>query len=164
MRHPILALVAVAACTQASPTDPLPLATEPQANASAATPVVYNTQLRPENEIRTTPDDPVESGARGHAQIKLFGDNTVEFKITVQNPGSETFVAGHIHQAPAGINGPIVVDLLGAIAESGELLKLEGTVAAAPEVADAIRADPAGFYVNLHTTIDPQGAVRGQLP
>jgi hypothetical protein len=162
MRLTIFALGALAACTQASVTEPLSLAVG--ANASASAPIVFNTQLRPENEIRTLPDDPVESAARGHAQIKLFADNTVAFKITVHNPGAEIFILGHIHQAPLGVNGPIVVNLLGTISQSGELIKLEGTVAAPPDIAAAIRSDPAGFYVNLHTTIDPQGAVRGQLP
>jgi CHRD domain len=164
MRLPIFALVALAACTEASLTEPPVLPAHVGAIASIGAPLVFNTQLRPENEIRTTVDDPVESVARGHAQVKLFADNTLGFKITVQNPEGETFILGHIHQAPAGINGPIVVDLLGTISESGGLIKLEGTVAVLPAVATAIRSGPAGFYVNLHTTIDPQGALRGQLP
>jgi hypothetical protein len=155
-----LSLVMLGACTEASVMEPPNLAT----HARIVDPIVFNTQLRPATEVRTDLVDPVESVARGHAQIKLFPDNTVRFKITVQNPGAETFILGHIHQAPVGINGPIVVDLLGSISESGTLLKLEGTEPLSADLAAAIRADPAGFYVNLHTTADPQGAVRGQLP
>jgi hypothetical protein len=162
MRTTVLSLVILAACAgETSITDPPALA-----RAGLGTPVVFNTQLQPGNEIRTAPvTDPVESIARGHAQIKLFPDNTLTFKITVQNPGTETFILGHIHQAPVGINGPIVIDLLGAISQSGTLIKLEATLPPIPaDLAAAIRADPSGFYVNLHTTLDPQGAVRGQLP
>jgi len=33
----------------------------------------------------------------------------------------------------------------------------------AAEVIESIQNDPAGWYVNVHTTLDPGGAVRGQL-
>ena len=48
------------------------MATQTEANASAAMPVVYNTQLCPENEIRTTARVPSEDrffrgrGVRSH--------------------------------------------------------------------------------------------------
>jgi CHRD domain len=164
MRTAILTLVTLAACSDASVTDPASPNARAGANASSNAPVVFNTQLRPDNEVRTTAEDPVQSTARGPAQIKLFADNTLEFKITVQNPAGETFILGHIHQAPVGVNGPIVVNLLGTISESGTLLKFEGTRDVPADIAAALRENPAGFYVNLHTTIDPTGAMRGQLP
>src|SRR5215510_2308127 len=51
------------------------------------------------------------STAKGHTQIKVRTDGTIEFKTQILNRGHETFVAGHIHQAPAGTAGPIVVPL-----------------------------------------------------
>lgn len=159
---PSLALLlplAVAACTESPTTS----ADDPSL-VSAATPTVFNTQLRPENEIRTDETDPVESVAFGHVQLKLLSDNTVSFKITVNNPEQEVFVAGHIHQAPVGVNGAIVVPLFEGASFDDAHLKLEGTVDAPPDIAAALLEDPSGFYVNLHTTQDPQGAMRGQLP
>jgi hypothetical protein len=69
-------------------------------------------------------------------------------------------VAAHVHQAAVGVNGPIVLPLTApgpdgvadACAESPD-----------PAVLAALLADPAGFYVNVHTTAFPMGAVRGQL-
>ena len=71
--------------------------------------------------------------------------------------------AAHIHVAPAGEPGPIVVGLFeGSFA---------GTDSASGCVQDvdralikAIRKDPAAYYVNVHSTPDFEGgAVRGQL-
>src|SRR5947208_1521934 len=52
------------------------------------------------------------STARGHTQIKVRANGTIEFKTHILNQDGETFVAGHIHQAPVGVAGPIVVPLL----------------------------------------------------
>ena len=60
----------------------------------------------------------------------------------------------HIHQQAAGINGPIVVNFGTAYS---------GTVASTTAIASAIIANPAGFYVNLHTAALPGGEIRAQL-
>ncbi len=49
--------------------------------------------------------------AKGHTLIKVRSDGTIEFKTHILNKNNETFVAGHIHQAPVGAAGPIVVPL-----------------------------------------------------
>src|ERR687888_2602363 len=51
------------------------------------------------------------SVAKGHTLIKVRNDGTIEFKTHILNKNNETFVAGHIHQAPVGVAGPIVVPL-----------------------------------------------------
>jgi hypothetical protein len=69
--------------------------------------------------------------------------------------------AAHIHQAPIGSNGPIRVTLnkpaTGATGFSGGCTNLTTTQ------ANAIKANPRAFYVNVHTGPFPGGAVRGQL-
>jgi hypothetical protein len=128
---------------------------------------VYNTQMRPENEMRPpTTTDPVTSVAWGHAQIKLYADNTVECKIQIFNPANEAFIAGHIHVGGPTVSGPVVVPLHGTLPGiTDEHIKLEcGPNSISPTLAAQILADPANYYVNYHTTADPQGAVRGQLP
>jgi len=74
-----------------------------------------------------------------------------------------TPVAAHIHAGGPGVNGPIVVPApgvsftnLGANSSSGCM----DTNAAAVE---AIMAASQDFYVNVHTALFPNGAIRGQL-
>ncbi len=62
--------------------------------------------------------------------------------------------AAHIHQAPAGVAGPVRVDFMG---------QLTGGPLANANVA-AILAGPTGWYVNVHNADFPAGAIRGQLP
>ena len=69
-------------------------------------------------------------------------------------------VAAHIHAAAAGVNGPIVVPLAPPPDASGVS---ESCTTADVAVVAAIVADPASYYVNVHTTEFPDGAVRGQL-
>jgi CHRD domain len=118
--------------------------------------------LKPGNEVRP-PDttDPVESRARGAALVRVNGTR-LSFTVVIFNPARETFTAGHIHIGARGVNGPVVVPLF-----AGSSSRLVFTQSDALEIradtAAAICANPAGYYVNYHTTQDPEGAVRGQL-
>ena len=60
----------------------------------------------------------------------------------------------HIHRGVAGVNGPVVINFNAAYA---------GAVVVTPVLAAEVIANPAGFYVNLHTAAFPGGEVRGQL-
>jgi len=42
------------------------------------------------------------STAKGHTQIKVRANGTIEFKTHILNKSRETFTAGHVHQAPLG--------------------------------------------------------------
>jgi hypothetical protein len=71
-------------------------------------------------------------------------------------------VAAHIHNAPAGRNGPIVVPLTPPA--QGNPGNASGCIANLdPALLAAIEQNPAAFYVNVHTAALPEGAVRGQL-
>ncbi len=127
---------------------------------------VLNTQLRPENEVPTS-----TSTASGHAQIKVRNDGTIEYKVFIHNPGEETFFGGHVHQAPAGSPGPIVVPLFGGSTseknfhQHGELTPVDNPATARDEsmIGTDICNNPAGYYVNYHTLTNRPGAIRGQL-
>jgi hypothetical protein len=88
----------------------------------------------------------------GSAVLRLRkGQGRVCFKLEAQNIAAPT--AAHIHQGGPEAAGPVVVPLGTS----------SGCVAAARVLVNAILADPAGFYVNMHTADFPAGAVRGQL-
>ena len=99
-----------------------------------------------------------------------FGNATVTFDATRQNVTVTITVANlgapinnfHIHEGRAGVNGPVVVNLIGL---GGTFVngRLTGTFPVAADVAQRMLANPANFYVNVHTTAHPGGAVRGQL-
>jgi hypothetical protein len=74
-----------------------------------------------------------------------------------------TVVAAHIHAAPAGVAGPVVVPLFTDVALAGTD-SASGCVAGVSEdLIKDIRQNPENYYVNIHSTVFPAGAVRGQL-
>jgi hypothetical protein len=122
-----------------------------------ATMCVFTTQLRAENEVPAS-----TSPATGATQIKVRSDGTIEFKTHILNPDNETFVAGHIHLAPAGVAGPVVQSLFVDGPTSDRQIMQSGEVSN-PALGAAICANPSAYYVNYHSTTFPTGATRGQL-
>ncbi|MCW1430026.1 CHRD domain-containing protein [Novosphingobium sp. JCM 18896] len=76
------------------------------------------------------------------------------YTLTVAKIAKPTMA--HVHTGAAGTNGPpvVTVDVTGTTDEC---------VAVEPDVLKAIVANPAGYYVNVHTADFPAGAIRGQL-
>jgi hypothetical protein len=71
-----------------------------------------------------------------------------------------TVVAAHIHPAPVGVPGPVAVPLFSGTFAGTD--RARGCVSG-QGFADDIVANPSGFYVNIHSSVYPAGAVRAQL-
>jgi hypothetical protein len=104
---------------------------------------------------------PGDPDGTGTAQLWLNpGQGTVCFELSVRDITLPT-TGAHIHRAPAGDPGPIVVHLTAPDATGAS----EGCTTGVPRtlIQEIIR-DPEQFYVNVHTLpgFGP-GAVRGQL-
>jgi hypothetical protein len=100
------------------------------------------------------PGDPDGSGV---AKFTLNqGQGEICFEISVANIAPAT--AAHIHVAPAGSPGPVVVPLPAPTGGS-----VSGCVDVDAALIKAIRQHPENYYVNVHNAEFPPGAVRGQL-
>lgn len=130
--------------------------------AQGQAPTTFVTTLSAENEVPGCPAGE-ESGAHGVAVVQVdAATGEITYRVTATNlPGTIAGGPGaHIHVGRAGESGPVVQGLTLTGRESG--LVAAGT-ATNPALAAAILADPANYYVNVHTTTCPAGAVRGQL-
>lgn len=100
------------------------------------------------------------SGAAGSGTAKVTVD-TAKNQVCwdLASKGLTDAVAAHIHKGAAGANGPPVVPFSGVDATGAS----KGCAAASAEVAKDLVANPANYYVNVHTKTAPAGAIRGQL-
>jgi hypothetical protein len=95
----------------------------------------------------------------GTATITLnHGQGQVCWEISVSGITLPA-TAAHIHVAPATAPGPVVVPLS---APDGSGFS-SGCTRADRELIKAIIQDPDAYYVNVHNTDYPAGALRGQL-
>lgn len=102
---------------------------------------------------------PGDADGAGTAQIRLrVGQGQICHKLMVSNITLPA-AAAHIHQGAAGVAGPVVVTLTTPDADGS----VEGCATASRELVKQISKNPAGYYVNVHTSDFPAGAVRGQL-
>jgi hypothetical protein len=164
----VVGLVAVAVCADPAPTSTVEggsaLSPSLSMGSESAPAIVFNTQLRAENE----PGPVSTSESLGHAQVRILPDNTIEFTVFLNNKADETVTRAHIHKAPAGSNGPIHWDFHEPPADQpvvGDHVRLQGTARPRPAANPSdLRANPAQYYVNVHSALFPGGVVRGQLP
>ena len=121
---------------------------------TAANTVALNASLTGAAEGATA-GDPDGSGS---ANIVLNDTaQTVCYTLTVSN--IEPATAAHIHRGAAGQAGPVVVPL--GTPSGGSVQGCSQNIDA--NTIRAIAEDPGGYYVNVHNTTYPDGAIRGQL-
>jgi CHRD domain len=106
---------------------------------------------------------PGDPDATGSASLTLNqGQGQVCFDLSWAGIDG-TVVAAHVHAAPVGVAGPIVVPLFTNVALAGTDSASGCVAGVSEELIKAIRHDPASYYVNVHSTVFPAGAARGQL-
>jgi hypothetical protein len=165
-----VAVAMIAACADQAPA---PTGGETPSLSRGAVPVaVFNTQLRSELEVPTSTSD-----SKGHAQIKVLQDGTIESMVIINNKGDESVRFGHIHHVNTGsTTGPVIwwlsaptgVDL--NLTDRHIDIRQQAVFVANAHFAshDAalaeLLANPGDFYVNFHSDAFPGGFARGFLP
>jgi hypothetical protein len=138
----------------------------------------FNADLKTTNEVPAIAN--AEASCTGKGTFTLDTTKDATGKITAATAGFNLTVAGcpantmltlfHIHQAAAGANGGVKVTGKGDAANPIALAT--GATAAAivvsnvtvdPVLANDIITGPAGFYFNVHSTVNGGGVIRGQL-
>jgi hypothetical protein len=132
----------------------------------------FRARLSEDNEV-----PPLDTDTTGKARVEFNDDLTeAEFRLKVKD--GDRITRAHIHCAPAGQNGPIVVALLehrdGGVStvRLSEEVELEATITSASISNDTCGAtleklaqsmSDGNTYVNVHTEDNPSGVIRGQL-
>ena len=98
---------------------------------------------------------PVTTSGSGTGTFNVGEDKSISGKVTISGV---TVTVAHIHEAPAGSNGPIIIPLT----------KTSDTVWVIPAGAKLTDAQYASYkagnlYYNFHTEAHKSGEIRGQI-
>jgi hypothetical protein len=140
--------------------------------AAQAQPLNYRAHLSGAAEV-----PPADTRAQGQATFQRVSDGTaIHYRLLVAN--IENVTQAHIHLAPAGVNGPVVVWLYPAAPPAALIPGRSNGVLAAGAITEANLVglladqtleelldefDAGNAYVNVHTTQFPGGEIRGQI-
>ena len=156
--------------------------------AASPTKPTFTADLKPANEV--PPVTNAESNGSGNATITFdltkdaAGNVTAASATFVVNlngfPANKPINAAHIHEGAAGVGGAIIVTLYAGptkgLAFTGELVGSQLKASQLTQLPAGYGADPkarldslialmrsGGVYVNVHTRVNPGGAIRGQV-
>jgi len=165
----LLTSVLAAGCGSDNPTTPT--TTTPQNK------FVFTAAINTANE-RPNPITNAEAGGSGTSTMTMnvtrdssnaITAATVDFDAKMSGfPPGTILTAGHIHIGDANTAGAVVISTNIAAGEvtmpngSGTLFKAAQPVVPV-DLANQIINNPAGFYFNVHTALNPGGVARGQL-
>lgn len=154
-------------CSDSSPTTP--------SQQGTTTTSTFTVPLSPANEVPAITN--ADASGSGTAVIALtvtrdgagtITSATANVQINVTGfPAGTRVTDAHIHNGPAGSNAGVAVNVglasgeLAITGGSGSITKNGINVSA--DRAAAILSNRAGHYFNVHTALNPDGAVRGQL-
>ena len=104
----------------------------------------------------TAENPPVTTTAKGLAFFMLSQHNQSLSVQVVLDSLNGPITGAHLHRGVAGSNGPIIQDLMPLL--SGNVIsgKVDPTAYLSAILADSV-------YINVHTSVNPSGLVRGQL-
>lgn len=135
----------------------------------------FTVPLSPANEVPAVVN--ADATGRGSAIIAVtvrkdasgtITSATADFQIDVTGfPAGTRVTDAHVHNGGAGANASVFISVgltsgeLALTNGSGTISKKGITVPA--DRAAAILGNPAGHYFNVHTALNPDGAIRGQL-
>jgi hypothetical protein len=148
----------------------------PSGATAQPTTLVYTATLLPANEVPAISGP--ETSGNGNATITFHLTRdasgnitaaTADFLATMTGfPAGVFGTAAHIHEAPTGVAGGIVLST-GATPGSFTLpngsgsLVFNGVTVTPVDLMNRIISTPAGFYFNVHSQANPGGFARGQL-
>ena len=138
--------------------------------------VVLRTDLSPENEV--PPIAGLDADGSATAEIVYTRDANgvidtamVRYDVDYAFPGAVTLTGLHIHPGAAGTNGPARLNTPLTSTNTVVDSDGEGNLSYVVDVTsdndmsalNGLLSNPSGAYLNLHTTDNPGGAIRGQL-
>jgi hypothetical protein len=153
------------ACDDDDPLDPsvlLPLRFTADLSASNEVPPVVNADTNATGTMTVTITVTRDSSNN------ITAVSSTDFVVNMAGfPGPTTLTGAHIHNAPAGANAGIFINTGLA---NGEVTLASGTgsfskspAGVTVEQVQALVNNPAGHYFNVHTQLNPGGAIRAQL-
>lgn len=169
MRKPLIAVTTAAGLAAAGVALTVAPATAGHSNSLLEATLDGRSEVASDAKDRRVVGDP-----NGMGEAYVFGVDgdpttlcyvlTVEGIAGLESPPGAPFAA-HIHEGPAGANGPVVANLAWPQGGNAADCLTEGEAGKFPsgELVADILANPEDYYVNVHNADYPGGALRGQL-
>jgi hypothetical protein len=146
-------------------------------NPSTVLPLRFTADLKASNEV--PPVTNADAAATGRmtvtftvardAVLNITAVTSSDFVVDMAGfPAGTVLVGAHIHEAPAGQTAPIYID---TGLKSGEVTLGLGSGSFAKTLTSGVSVEqvqnmaknPSGYYFNVHTPLNPSGAIRAQL-
>jgi hypothetical protein len=141
--------------------------------------IFFTAALAFANEIPTIPTSNADANARGTGTFTLnltrdgagaITDATGTFVYSLSGfPAGTVIRATHIHEGGPAVSGNVVIDT--GLTAATAITLADGTLtnqtfanrAVGATLANQIIANPNNYYFNVHSGVNPGGAVRAQL-
>lgn len=107
----------------------------------------------------------VSTPAYGFASLEYHPDTMrFDLELIVDAIALGDITGAHLHMAPRGLNGPVIINLLASsmfVDDVDGLIRLFVANVPIGDAQPALRS--AQLYLNVHTTAFPNGQLRGQV-